>query len=58
MRPSLFASTPYASQVAGMNCIHPWAPAVETFRLVPKAVSIRLIEASTYHGTPYSVPQA
>ena len=58
MRPSLLASTPYISQVAGMNCIQPSAPAVETLRLVPKAVSIRLIEASTCHGIPYWVPQA
>ena len=41
-----------------MNCIQPRAPAVETLRLVPKAVSIRLIEASTCHGIPYWVPQA
>ncbi len=41
-----------------MNCIQPIAPAEETLRLVPKAVSIRLIEASTCHGIEYSVPQA
>ena len=40
-----------------MNCIQPIAPADETFRFVPKAVSIRLIEARTCHGMPYSVPQ-
>src|SRR3954453_16699370 len=38
-----------------MNCIQPSAPADETFRLVPKAVSILLMEASTCHGIPYSV---
>jgi hypothetical protein len=41
-----------------MNCIHPTAPAVETLRLVPKAVSILLIPASTSQGMPYWVPQA
>ena len=41
-----------------MNCIQPIAPALETLRLVPKAVSILLIEASTSQGIPYSVPQA
>jgi hypothetical protein len=41
-----------------MNCIQPSAPAVDTFRLVPNAVSILLIEASTCHGMPYWVPQA
>ena len=30
-----------------MNCIQPTAPAEETLRLVPKAVSISLIPAST-----------
>ena len=40
-----------------MNCIQPSAPAEETFRLVPKAVSILLMEASTCQGIPYSVPQ-
>ena len=41
-----------------MNCIQPIAPADETLRFVPNAVSIRLMEASTCHGIPYSVPQA
>ena len=41
-----------------MNCIQPIAPALETLRLVPKAVSILLIEARISHGIPYSVPQA
>ena len=41
----------------------PWrnlleAPALESPRLVPKVVSARLIEASTSHGIPYSLPQA
>ncbi len=58
MRPSPLASTPYIFQVEGMNCIQPTAPAVETLRLVPKAVSIRLIPASTSQGIPYWVPQA
>ena len=58
MRLSPLASTPYASQVEGRNCIQPTAPAVETLRLVPKAVSIRLIAASTSQGIPYWVPQA
>src|SRR4029453_15142006 len=40
-----------------MNCIQPSAPAEETFRLVPKAVSILLIPASTSQGIPSSVPQ-
>jgi hypothetical protein len=42
----------YRAQVAGMNCIHPIAPAEETLRLRPKFVSIPLIAASTFHGTP------
>ena len=41
-----------------MNCIQPIAPALETLRLVPKAVSILLIEASTSQGMLYWVPQA
>ena len=41
-----------------MNCIQPSAPAVETLRFVPNAVSMRLIEASTCQGIPYWVPQA
>ena len=41
-----------------MNCIQPRAPAEETFRLVPNAVSIRLIDARTSQGIPYSVPHA
>jgi hypothetical protein len=35
-----------------MNCIHPIAPADDTFRLRPKSVSTLLIAASTFHGTP------
>ena len=34
------------------------APAEEVATFVPKLVSLRLIEASTYHGTPYWLPQA
>ena len=41
-----------------MNCIQPIAPALETLRLVPKADSILLIEASTCQGMSYWVPQA
>ncbi len=41
-----------------MNCIQPIAPALETLRLVPNAVSILLIEARICQGIPYSVPQA
>ncbi len=33
--PSLFASTPYIRHDDGMNCIHPSAPAEDTFRLRP-----------------------
>ncbi len=40
-----------------MNCIQPSAPAEETFRFVPKAVSILLMPARTCQGIPYSVPQ-
>src|SRR3954453_8696894 len=58
LRPSPFASIPYAFQVDGMNCIQPTAPAVDTLRLVPNAVSILLMLASTSHGIPYWVPQA
>src|SRR5215204_265111 len=58
LRPSPLASAPYACQVEGMNCIHPRAPAEDTLRLVPNAVSILLIEARTCQGMPYSVPQA
>src|SRR3954451_15983276 len=58
LRPSPLASTPYASQLEGRNCIQPTAPALETLRLVPKPVSILLIEASTSQGMPYSAPQA
>jgi len=50
-RPS--PSAAYARQVAGMNCIQPIAPALDTLRLRPKEVSTRLIAASTDQGTPY-----
>jgi hypothetical protein len=46
------ASTPYWGHSAGMNCIQPSAPAVETARSVPKLVSILLIAASTFQGIP------
>jgi hypothetical protein len=57
-RPSSLASTPYASHVEGMNCIQPSAPADDTFRLRPYAVSISLIAARISHGTPYRRPAA
>jgi len=50
-RPSPSASTAYARQVAGMNCIQPIAPAEDGPRLRPKSVSIWLIAASTLQGT-------
>ena len=39
------AETWYCAQVAGVNCIQPIAPAVDTERLWPKLVSISLIAA-------------
>ena len=55
-RPSPFASTPQRSQVEGMNCIQPIAPAELGPMLRPKFDSTLLIAASTCHGTPYSAP--
>jgi hypothetical protein len=50
--PSPFASTPQRSQVLGMNCIQPIAPAELGPMLRPKFDSILLIDASTCHGIP------
>src|SRR5438046_762845 len=54
--PSPFASTPQRSQVDGMNCIQPIAPAELGPMLRPKFDSTLLIAASTCHGTWYSAP--
>ena len=48
--PSPFASTPQRSQVEGMNCIHPIAPAELGPMLRPKFDSTLLMAASTCHG--------
>src|SRR5213078_772248 len=54
--PSPFASTPQRSQVDGMNCIQPIAPAELGPMFRPKFDSTLLIAASTCHGTPYRAP--
>src|SRR5207249_8311400 len=54
--PSPFASTPQRSQVDGMNCIQPTAPAELGPMLPPKFDSILLIAARTCHGMPYVAP--
>src|SRR5205823_14620160 len=54
--PSPFASTPQRSQVDGMNCIQPIAPAELGPMLRPKLDSTLLIAASTCHGIPYCAP--
>src|SRR5436309_2606360 len=54
--PSPFASTPQRSQVDGMNCIQPIAPAELGPMFCPKLDSILLIAASTFHGIPYAEP--
>src|SRR6266513_778517 len=54
--PSPFASTPQRSQVEGMNCIQPIAPAELGPMLRPKSDSILLIAASTGQGMPYIAP--
>src|SRR5437764_4746034 len=56
--PSPFASTPQRSQVDGMNCIQPIAPAELGPMLRPKSDSTLLIAASTVHGMPYCCPAA
>src|SRR3954466_7670595 len=50
------ASVPQRSQVEGMNCIQPIAPAELGPMLRPKFDSILLIAARTFHGTPYAAP--
>ena len=50
--PSPLASTPQRTQVEGMNCIQPIAPAELGPMLRPKFDSILLIAASTCHGIP------
>src|SRR5215210_668554 len=54
--PSAFASVPQRSQVEGMNCIHPIAPAELGPMFRPKFDSTLLIAARTCHGIPYWVP--
>jgi len=41
-----------------MNCIQPIAPAEETLRFVPNAVSISLIAARISQRMPYWMPAA
>src|SRR6476661_4375950 len=50
------ASVPQRSQVAGMNCIQPTAPAELGPMFRPKFDSTLLIAASTVHGIPYVEP--
>src|SRR5438132_8594809 len=50
------ASTPQRSQVDGMNCIQPTAPAELGPMFPPKLDSILLIAASTCQGMPYVDP--
>src|SRR5438445_13860083 len=47
---------PQRSQVSGMNCIQPTAPAELGPMLRPKFDSTLLIAASTCHGMPYADP--
>src|SRR5256714_15058279 len=54
--PSPFASTPQRSQVLGMNCIQPIAPAELGPMLRPQFDSTLLIAASTCQGMPYDAP--
>src|SRR6476661_6979093 len=54
--PSRSASVPQRSQVEGMNCIQPIAPAELGPMFWPKLDSILLIAASTCHGIPYVAP--
>jgi hypothetical protein len=46
------SSVAYCAHIEGKNCIHPIAPAEDTAMLRPKSVSMRLIAASRFHGTP------
>src|SRR5437870_7051136 len=50
------ASVPQRSQVDGMNCIQPIAPAELGPMFWPKLDSTLLIAASTFHGMPYAAP--
>jgi len=52
-RPSLLPSCLYFSQVAGINCIKPAAPASEGPMSRPKPDSVLQIAASTAQDTPY-----
>src|SRR5215470_8610269 len=54
--PSPLPSVPYWSQVEGMNCIQPIAPAELGPMFRPKFDSILLIAASTFHGMAYEWP--
>src|SRR5947207_7588274 len=54
--PSPFASTPQRSQVDGMNCIQPIAPAELGPMFSPKFDSTLLIAASTFQGMAYAAP--
>src|SRR3954470_14386042 len=54
--PSPSASRPQRSQVDGMNCIQPTAPAELGPMLPPKFDSILLIAARTFQGIPYAAP--
>src|ERR671915_385555 len=54
--PSPSASSPHRSQVDGMNCIQPTAPAELGPMFCPKFDSILLMEARTCHGMPYARP--
>src|SRR3954469_19225016 len=54
--PSPFASVPQRSQVEGMNCIQPIAPAELGPMFRPKFDSTLLIAASTCHLIPYEAP--
>src|SRR5437870_13546920 len=54
--PSPSASSPQRSQVDGMNCIQPIAPAELGPMFRPKFDSTLLIAASTCQGTPYAAP--
>src|SRR5215211_1724035 len=52
-RPSPLPSTPIDLQVAGMNCISPWAPAELVWLLRPCPVSSMPMPASSVQGILY-----
>src|SRR5215216_6949753 len=52
-RPSPSPSTPIDRQVAGMNCIRPWAPAELVWLLRPCPVSSMPMPASKVQGILY-----